>query len=320
MKGKFMKSVVCVICGLLVAISLSAADIKYDSPQSFYANREIVLNIRTDGLAGRNFSWNVRYSGLTIAAAELAVPETGAVEIKFTFPEIKEGVSATAELVCVSGDKKLQKNLFFFAPNPFAFRKKVLEKNKIGLWSPSGDDTAKKLFESLGVATVDVANFADFKERLLVVVGIDFSNFSGLEKDIGGICSSGSNILIINPAGGALPLKTETFKNMLFSRNEKILEFDKKFDPEKWGDSLPNEKSLGLAPSDSAAALNVADNRNGFTFMSAKIGKGELVVCSWDIFGKAEKSPTPLYLLEKLIAGIKQEAAGNRQQAIENKE
>ncbi len=306
---------------------LSAAELKYNSPQTFYAGRESTINIKTEGLNGKNFAWNLKYSGLTIAAAELAVPESGAVELKFTFPEIKEGVSAAAEFACVSGDKKLQKIVFFFSPNPFSSKKKALEKLKIGLWAPSGDDTAKKLLESLGVVTSEVANFAEFKEKILIITGIDFGNFSGLEKELINICSTGSNILIINPKAGALPLRTESFKNMIFSRNEKIIDFDKKFDLERWGDSAPNENSLSLIPLDGGVAVEVAGNKSSFTCMSAKIGKGELSIYTWDIFGKVDKSPTPVYLLEKIIsdaekriAGVKQEAAVTKQQVESSKE
>ena len=206
-----------VFCLLFSSIISCAAEIKYDSPQTFYAGRESTINIKTEGLDGKNLAWNLKCSGLTIAAAELAVPESGAVELKFTFPEIKEGVSAAAaEFACVSGDKKLQKIVFFFSPNPFSSKKKILEKLKIGLWAPSGDDTAKKLLESLGGVTSEVANFAEFKDKLLIITGIDFGNFSGLEKDLINICASGSNILIINPKTGALPLRTESFKGMIF--------------------------------------------------------------------------------------------------------
>jgi hypothetical protein len=291
-----------IIYASLSSIFLSAAEIKYDSPHTFYAGKEACINIKNDGLSGKNLSWNLKYSGLTIAAAEIAIPESGTVELKFTFPEIKEGGCVTAELTCVSGDKKLLKNIIFFSPNPFSFKKKILEKMKIGLWSPTGDDSAKIILKALGVMTFDVANFADFKGEVLIVCGIDFGKSSGLEKELVNICSSGSNILIINPKAGSLPLRIESFKNLIFSRNEKIIEYDRKFDSEKWCDSSPNEKSLNLIPFDSGVAVKVAGNRNAFTFMSAKIGRGELVICTWDIFGKADKSPTPVYLLEKIIS------------------
>ncbi|GEM_PF-2902199 len=287
---------------LFISIFLHAADIKYDSPQTFYAGRETTINIKTDGLSGRNLSWNVKYSGLSIAAAELVIPETGIVELKFTFPEIKDGVTATAELTCLAADRKLTKNIVFFSTNPFSFKKKNVEKMKIGLWAPSGDDTAKKIFESLGVVTADVANFADFKDKCLIVSGIDFGNFSGLEKDFNNICSAGSTVFIINPSRGVFPLKTESMKNMIFSRNDKIMDFDKKFDVDKWGDSPPNEKSFNLVAVDNGAGIEVVSNRNGFTFISAKIGKGELVICSWGIFLRTDKSPTPIYLLDKLMS------------------
>ncbi|MFZ2656549.1 MAG: hypothetical protein WAX69_16570 [Victivallales bacterium] len=305
-------------CLLFSSMILSAAEIKYDSPQTFYAGKETVISIKTDGLNGKNLSWNLKYSGRTIAAAELAIPESGSLELKFTFPEIKDGVSGAAELVCRVGESKLQKNIFFFSPNPFSQKKKIFENMKIGLWSPEGDDSARKLLGSLGVATTDVANFADFKGELLIVCGIDLGNFPGLEKELVNICSSGSSILIINPAGGILPLKTESFRNMIFSRNEKIMDFDKKLDSDKWGDAFPNEKSLNLVPSDNGVAVVVADNRTGFTFMSAKIGKGELVICTWDIFGKIEKSPTPVYLLEKMMSESEKRRTGEPEKELKN--
>lgn len=307
-----------IICAFLSSIFLSAAEIKYDSPQTFYAGRETTINIKTDGLNGKNFSWNLKCSGLALASAELAVPESGKVELKFTFPEIRDGVSATAELTCLSGDKKLMKNVFFFSLNPFSFKKKVLEKMKIGLWSPEGDDIAKKTFESLGVVTSEVSNFTDFKGELLIVTGIEFENFSGLEKEIINICSSGSNILIINPKAGTLPLKTKNFINIFLSRNEKIIDYDKNLDTERWGDSPTNARSLNLIPYDSGLAIEVADNRNSFTFMSAKIGKGELFICAWDIFGMAGKSPSPVYLLEKLIFETEKRRMGESEKEKEN--
>ncbi|MFA6293000.1 MAG: hypothetical protein WC637_14530 [Victivallales bacterium] len=305
--------------GLLSSSILSAAEIKYDSPHTFYGGREAIINIKTDGMNGKNLSWNLKYSGLTLASAETAVPESGTVELKFLFPEIKDGGTVTAELTCQSGDKKLVKTVFFFSPNPFSFKKKALEKMKIGLWSPSGDDSAKKILEMLGIITLEVANFADFKGDILVVTGIDFTNFSGLEKDLFNICSSGSNILIINPKAGLLPLQTEKFKNLNFSRNDKIVDFDKKLDSDRWGNSQPNENSLNLVPFDNGIAVEVAGKRNSFTFMSAKIGKGELVICTWDIFGKADKSPTPVYLLDKLLSESEKRRMGEPEKVKENK-
>ena len=307
MKHLFIASLLTTACCLLPVaslfspISLSAAEIKYDSPQTFYAGRENIINIKTDGLSGKNLAWNLKYSGLTIAAAELAIPESGTVELKFTFPEIKEGVSVTAEFNCASGENRLQKNIFFFPANPFSLKKKQLEKIKIGLWSPEGYDIAKKSFESRGVVTSDIANFAEFKGEILIITGIDFGNFSGLDKDLVNICLTGANVIIINPKAGSLSLRTESFKNLILARNDKVTEYDKKFDSEKWGDSPPNGKFLNLIPLDTGVGIEISEKKNTFTFMSAKIGKGELLICTWDIFGKADKSPSPLYLLDKII-------------------
>ena len=59
---------------------------------------------------------------------------------------------------------------------------------------------------------------------------------------------------------------------------------------------------MKLIPFDNGIGIEINDNKNGFTFLSAKIGKGELVIFTWDIFGKADKSPTPLFLLEKIMS------------------
>ena len=113
-------------------------------------------------------------------------------------------------------------------------------------------------------------------------------------------------------------MKTESFKNMIFSCNEKIIDFDKKFDSERWGNAPPNEKSLNLIPFDNGVAVEVTANRSSFTFMSVKIGKGELVICTWDIFGKAEKSPSPVYLLEKLISDAEKRRIGEPEKENKN--
>lgn len=294
-----MKNLIIAVLLILSAFAY-ASELQFSSPHTFYADKDIILNIKSDGLSGKSLSWNLKYAGHTIAAGEQQIPENEITEVKFHFPELKPGVIATTEFSCFSGDTKFLSELFFYTPNPFADNKKFLEELKIELWAPENDENAKKLLESLQVPFSMIANFAESKGKVLIVSSIDFGNFSGLSDDFSRICATGTRILIINPTAGSLPLKMKDFKEIVVARNAKITDFYKNFDSELWGNSFPNDKSFKLIPYDNGIAIEIQKERGDFTYLSAKIADGELILCAWDIFGKSDKSPTPVYLLEKL--------------------
>ncbi len=288
----------------LCASVVHSAELRYDSPHTFYSGREIAVRIRADGLAGKTLSWNLRYANSTAAAGEKAIPENGVPEIKFRFPELKPGITAIAELSCFSGDNKLQKLLSFHTENPFFENTKFLEDLKIQLWEPENKGNASIMLEKFGVPFSRIANFSEFTGKILIVSGIDFGSFSGLSQSFVKMCTDGARVIIVNPESGTIGLDTASFKEISIADNAKIAEFDKNFDCEYWAASAPAERSFRLVPFDGGVGIEIQKRQNGHTFMSAKTEDGELLVCSWDIFGKAGDSPTPAYLFEKLIVNF----------------
>jgi len=285
---------------IFMLYALTAADISVEGPQTFYAGRESSITVKTEKESRDNISWNIRYSGAPVASGEQEI-SGGAAKIKFTFPETRPCVIAKAEFNCSCGDEKPKKDLFFYPPNPFSEKKKSLEELSIEVWHTEADGSVTELFKALEIPFSEISNFTESKGKVLIITGIDFSSFPGVAENLIRTASEGTKIIIINPLG-TFPFKTfEPITEILLAGNGKIKEFDKNFDDENWGGKAPSLRSLRLASYDGAPALEITEDRKNFTFCSLKAGKGSIVICAWDIIGSSKASPTPLYLLDKLI-------------------
>ena len=286
---------------MFVFYALNATGLVIEGPQTFYAGRESSIAVKTGKDASGNLSWNISYSGAPIASGEQEISESRA-NIKFTFPETKPCVIAKAEFNCFIGNEKLQKNLFFYPPNPFTEKKKFFEDLSIEVWHTEADKGITELFKSLEIPFAEISNFSESKGKVLIIVGIDFSNFPGISDNLLKISSGGARIIIINPVSGRFPLKTAELTEAVLAKNGKIKEFGKNFDDESWGGKTPSSKSLKLASSDGVPVLETDTEQKDFTYCRMQTGKGNLIICAWDIINLSKDSPTPLYLLDRLIS------------------
>ena len=73
--------------------------------RTFYADREHIFIIKTEGYANKSLSWNLRYAGRTLASGKRNIPLDGKVKITFKFPKLNEGVIAATEFNCWVGKK-----------------------------------------------------------------------------------------------------------------------------------------------------------------------------------------------------------------------
>lgn len=286
---------------MFVFYALNAADLAIEGPQTFYVGRESSIAVKTGKEASGNLSWNIYYSGAPIASGEQEISESRA-NIKFTFPETKPCVIAKAEFNCSIGNEKLQKNLFFYPPNPFTEKKKFLEGLNIEVWHTEADKGIMELFKSLEIPFAEISNFSESKGKVLIITGIDFSNFPGLADNLLKLSSEGAKIIIINPVSGRFPLKTAELMEILLAKNGQLKKFDKNFDDENWNGNSPSAGSLKLASCDGAPVLEISPEQKDFTYSCLQIGEGSLIICAWDIIRLSKVSPTPLYLLDKLIS------------------
>ena len=295
-----MSRVVCTLAALpLFCVSAIAAMpfITLESPSSYYAGRETVIELKApEGI--KSISWNLRCLNRTIASGQTEAAPGGNLKIKFHFPELNDGVITSATLTCLGSenDTLLTKKLNFFPPNPFKNSIKFLTEQKIELLEASGNSQTCKLFSSLKIPFTEISGFDECTGRILIISGMDFDQYSGLQKEFIKLMQRGvEKILVINPAAGTMPLSLSGFNLATFANNSIIKDLNPKLD------FCPSKKSLSVIPSDDSIALFVNEKNPGNTYCLFKRGKSELYILSWDIAELAENSPVPVYILSKLI-------------------
>lgn len=270
--------------------------------QTFFSGRKIRLVVATPSNSQnhKTISWNIRYSGRTIAAGETPLKGKTAT-INFDFPKLADEVVAQAILTCVLGNEKLQTPLYFYPENPFAQKKDFLTKAKIGIWLPAGND---KFINRLGKLELPfkVVNelTSDLDVKTLIVSGLDFDAYPGLDETFETLCEKGCLIIIIPPSSGVYPVNLTKTNELTLSGNQQISVFSKKFDTMYWAGKPPASNGLTLTPYDDSIALT-SNSKSNLTFFEMKIGAGKLIITTWNIIDTIDTSPTPLFLLANLI-------------------
>ncbi len=283
---------------------------------TFYAGREHTLTIKAEGLTGERLSWNLRYAGRTIASGQRQIPTGGEVKITVAFPELNEEVVAETDFSCFIGkralstnheavEKEMRRRLYFFYPDPFVSRKASLNELKIGVWEPSEMEALSGLLELLDIPFKNVADPANFDGKVLFVSGLDFDEFPGVSSTLLEVARQGKKIIILPPFSGTFPEFAKKTDNVILSKNQAILRFNKIFDADSWNGHPVSNGSMKLVIFDDGVALKRADNGGGFTYCELSTGEGGITLTEWDIVNGAKISPTPLYLLKKMLLGAK---------------
>jgi hypothetical protein len=144
------------------------------------------------------------------------------------------------------------------------------------------------------------------ESKTLLISGLDFDEFSGIQDEILQFAAKGNKIIIIMPPlAGTIPIASAKYERILFAKNNEIKKFSKKFDSGTWADICIPQKSFKIAFMDDMLSISPENNSKGYSFCKLSVGSSQIIICAWDIAGLAEKSPTPLYLLSKIILNIK---------------
>lgn len=289
--------------GVFVVNSAFSAELRFDSPHTFYANKDIVLNIKSDGLNGKRLSWNLKYAGRSIAAGEQEIPSTGTTEVKFHFPELKAGVIAATEFNCFSGETKLQNDLFFFHPNPFANETAFFNEQKIGVFQPDDSKSISALLESYGIKSLKLSSIGGFDGKILIVSGINFSGNPGFFESLLNLSQKEIRVIIMSPISGTISLKSESIGRILLAGTDIIPEFNKKYDSYTWNGKQIEETSFKTVPFDGGIALEFVKEKERFSYCEIRSSnsKGKLIICGFNIGGLADESPSPAYLFRNLL-------------------
>jgi hypothetical protein len=294
--------------------------------QTFYADREQTFILKATDCVGKLLSWNMRYAGRTLASGESAVPQSGEVKIKIKFPKLNEGVAAAIKFtVFIGKEVEREKDLFLFYPNPFAGSKKTFEEMNIGVWEAGGGKGLSALLKKVDLPFVEVADPVNFAGNVLLVSGLDFDENPGISETLADLAEKGKKVVIIPPISGSFANFAKKSNAVILRKNDRIKEFNKKFDTKNWNGAEIGEKTLRISQIDDTPSLKFVEKSEGFTFVEIRYEKGldpggekkihkttqsvnyKMILITWKILKAAEKSPTPLYLLKNIIGGRKNE-------------
>lgn len=297
----------------LIVFQLFSTDNKpelfLDSTDNFYSGRENVLRLKPLTPAIKNISWNMRYCGRTIASGEVSQTNTSEIKIKFSIPKLNPGVIANVLFTCLgkTGKKLLEKQLYFFPPNPFIDRSQYLKKQKIAVWELGESGKLSKLLNSLNVPFTQISSLSELEDNKTVLIsGLDYDEFSGIQDEILQFAAKEKRkIIIMPPLSGTIPIASAKCRRILFAKNSEIKKFNRKFDSEKWADVCIPQKSFKIAVFDDMMSISLEKNSKGYSYCELDAGSSQIIICAWDIAGLAERSPTPLYLLSNLILNNK---------------
>ena len=274
--------------------------------------------------------WQFSADGHTIARGERAVKAGPAmpatVEVRLSVPPVKPGVIMQTTLsvgaVPTGIDKEtaaLGRTLWVFPEDPFAGRAEWLKKLNIQLFDPSG--ATAKLFTKAGVPFAEAHNVEALtggQDSLLVVgEGVSFKEYRGLAESLIKAAAAGRPVLCLAPESGEmlLPVSGEPAgpqpASLAFGRQDLIRQLDKRLDEGGWqGAGKAVASGLKLRGDRGPVVAEVVKDAAGWPWMELGFdkGSGKLVVCGFGIVGSWAESPTPRFLLIKVL----EQVSGNK--------
>ena len=256
--------------------------------------------------------WRVALGSATYRDGRLALnvaPGTPANASIKVAGETKEGAVQQYRLtawVYEAGQTKpaatYEQDLHVFPKNPFADRSEWLKKLKINLYDPKGD-TAKVLkaadvpFEE--ARSVDAV--ADLKEGVVIVgEGTSFKEEKGLAAELQKRAAAGLVVLVLAPKDGEVIVPgvgAGGNPDDLTFRREPVRRLDKRLDP----DGKAVASSIVIKNTDDGVVGEVTAGPGGWPWIEAHHGKGRWAVCGLAIVAKWDASPTPRFLLARIL-------------------
>ena len=263
--------------------------------------------------------------------APIAVDAKKSAEVKIPLdvPGVNDGVVLQGQLIVkVYADGKAEpemsdeRMLWIFADDPFFNRAKWFEGLKITLFDSdpkSKTGEALKTLKSLkGLKTPfeevrNPAALADLKDGVLVIgEGVSFKDEAGLAEAMVQAAGRGVPVLCLAPKDGSLPLPgadngVPAPGSMTFLRQDIISKLDKRFDAAAWApDNQVVARSLAVKAEDGKVIAEGVGGDKDWPWLQLDYPdkKGRLVVLGFPIIQRWENSPTPRYLLARVLEHV----------------
>jgi hypothetical protein len=300
---------------------------------NLFAEQDVTLHftIAPANLQGR-LTWTFAAANGRVydrGRGEAQVPAGKPVKIMLRTPPLKPGVIQEALLtVNFSADGKdepaatYQKKIWIFPADPFADRAKWLADLHIKLYDPDAKAKTSAVLKEMKIPFDHVprAGALDEVQAGVVIVGAGavFQEDPDLMPALVRAAGRGVRVLCLAPASGSFVVPGSDQESspggLALARQDIVRKLDKRLDPFAWaaaGSSSPS--SLAIKAEEGKVVAEVVAGNKGWSWLAVDFpltplpqadtgsGKGRLVVCSFAIIGAWEASPTPRYLLARIL-------------------
>ncbi len=284
-----------------------------------FGDRELVLHVTVEAPTPTSAQvyWRFATGAATLQrgerAVEVAAQQPAKVKIRLAVPATRDDVVTDCLLTVVLQAPgatetlaSIEQPIHIFPTSPFAARQEWLKSLDIRLFDP--EKHTGRVFDEAGIpfkAFANVDAIAGMNEGLLIVgEGVSFRDYRGLAKVLQEAAARGRPVLVLAPGGGAFPLPEAP---RLALRGEDVIrELDKRLDAVSWPkDGTTRGSTLQLVGERGGVVnVEVADGKGWPWLETEYANNGRLVVCGFAIVKKWEATPTPRFLLARVLAYV----------------
>ncbi len=290
-----------------------------------FGGSESVFHLTVSGAETFNgrLAWQLSVEGRTVARGESAVNVTpvipASIEIHISMPVVKPGVIIQSRLSVMAIEAgreivRVEKPIWIF-PETFFGREEWFKTLDISLFDPTG--LTAKLFTEAKIPFTEIRNVAALTGAhpglLVIGEGVSFRDYRGLVDSLLKAASTGWRILCLAPLDGecALPM-TEASDlqqpdSVMFRHADIITELDKRLDAVAWKTKGTVVLSgLKLRGDRGPVVAEVAKGERAWPWVEFTFAKerGRLVVCGFSMMSSWVESPTPRFLIVKVLERV----------------
>lgn len=326
-----------VLLGVLVGLQSSpvvaqtgAVQLVVQEPwHTAFAGRDVVLHAVVTAATAREVrvSWRLSADGRTLQRGESALGVTAGVPavvpIALRLPALNAGVSRALDLdVSVAGggtplaEAKCRHALQVFAEQAFAERVSWLRDIKLRVFDPEARTAALLTAAEVPFASVSsVDALATLEDgTLLIGEGVSFEDYRGLWAQLVARAAAGVRVLVLAPSAGNAALPGAAGSELAspcavaWRRADIILELDKRLDATGWApDGVLPAHGLALEAERGGVNVVVRAGAADWTWLDMRFAPaGRLIVCGFKVIEAWEASPTPRYLLLRLLEAVQE--------------
>jgi hypothetical protein len=293
-----------------------AATVEFAEPWSnTFGGRQLACHVRvvgTEAMPARVL-WRLAAGNATLARDEQNVRlQPGQAEdmaMNLRIPETREGAvlncTLAVSLLKADANEELAaatREMHVFPESPFLGRQRWLKALDILLFDP--EKRTQRVFENAGVPFETVANADTVGEQdkgfLVIGAGTSFRDYRALARQLVAAAERGRHVLVLAPGGGDFTLPEP--RRLVLRGEDVIHELDKRLDDAAWpADGKTRHAAVRLTGGQGPVTVEVTDGK-GWPWMEMEFAAGgRVVVCGFAVVDKWDATPTPRFLLSRIL-------------------